>query len=104
MDILGAQHQGASGPGSIKIKIACLMETGQMDFDLSLDPKIPFNVNVQFILQQLFAQNIASNYNEQIEYKFQKQIISQAEKRTLIELGITTGDEIQMKLSMKGGF
>ncbi|KAM3139610.1 hypothetical protein pb186bvf_008255 [Paramecium bursaria] len=101
----GNPRQGGQGqaPGKINITVQCTLDTGELEFQQSVDPTIPFKELVSFLQQTVFAQQMESNYEKTIDYTVGRQMITASEIRTLENLGVKDGDTIKMKLKLKGG-
>ncbi|KAM3139613.1 hypothetical protein pb186bvf_008258 [Paramecium bursaria] len=104
MDQLAQKHTKGGqvqASGKIIITVMCTLDSGELEFQQSCDPNLPFKDLAEFLSQTVFDQQMESNYENNIDYIVGRQIISASDTRTLEQLGIKDWDTIKMKLFLR---
>ncbi|CAD8047472.1 unnamed protein product [Paramecium primaurelia] len=98
-------NQGRSDqPHAISVNVVVNLQQANLNLQLSIDPEIPFNVFVNGIKEQIFAQRMQAQYEETIEYQLGNgSNLQQSETRTLQALGFTNTCTLYVRLKLKGG-
>ncbi|CAK83161.1 unnamed protein product (macronuclear) [Paramecium tetraurelia] len=91
-------------PHAISVNVVVNLQQANLNLQTSIDPEIPFNVFINGIKEQIFAQRMQAQYEETIEYQLGNgSNLQQNESRTLQLLGFTNNCTLYVRLKLKGG-
>ncbi|CAD8044406.1 unnamed protein product [Paramecium primaurelia] len=99
------QRQGLSDqPHSISVNVVVNLEKANLKLSMSIDPEIPFNIFLQGIKEQIFAQRMQAYYEEELEWQLcNGSNLQPDDGRTLQSLGFTNNCTLYVRLKLRGG-
>ncbi|CAD8047635.1 unnamed protein product [Paramecium sonneborni] len=90
-------------PHAINVNVVVNLQSENFNLQLSIDPEIPFNIFVNGIKEQIFAQRMLAQYEETIEYQLGNgSNLRQNEARSLQYLGFTNNCTLYVRLKLMG--
>ncbi|CAD8146609.1 unnamed protein product [Paramecium pentaurelia] len=106
--LMNQVNEASSGrndqPHAISVNVVVNLQQANLNLQLSIDPEIPFNIFVNGIKEQIFAQRMQAQYEETIEYQLGNgSNLQQNESRTLQSLGFNNNCTLYVRLKLKGG-
>ncbi|CAD8137306.1 unnamed protein product [Paramecium pentaurelia] len=100
--LMNQGHEREYQPHSISVNVVVNLEINNLNFTLSIEPEISFNIFAQKIKEQIFAQRMKAQYEEKIEWQLGNgSNLQENDGRTLQSLGFTNNCTLYVRLKLK---
>ncbi|CAK83170.1 unnamed protein product (macronuclear) [Paramecium tetraurelia] len=86
---------------TVVVKVSCNIFTNVTS--IKIDPQIPFNLFCNLVKEMIFSSIDQKQADTNFEYIKQNQVIEEKEIKSLLELGFTNQDVLEIKFKLRGG-